>query len=142
MGFNVYNPLAVCKSCVVVAAFASNHLSALALPSESIITNHLMASERQMIRDPGKLNKKRALQLKDLELKRANYARAVQLVSEKIMARKDMELARAEYEKILIEIATTGTSAASVLAAINKQRSQLHDLTSESGIAATGVGTF
>lgn len=95
-----------------------------------------------MIKDASKLDKKRALQLKDLELKRGNYARAVQLVSEKIMARKDMEQARIEYEKVLIEIATNGSSAASVLAAINRQRSQLHDLTSETGIAATGVGAF
>jgi multidrug resistance efflux pump len=142
LGFNVYNLFAVCKLCAMIAALAVSHLSAFAVTTETTVANYLIASEREMIKDASKLDKKRALQLKDLELKRGNYARAVQLVSEKIMARKDMEQARIEYEKVLIEIATNGSSAASVLAAINRQRSQLHALTSETGIAATGVGAF
>jgi multidrug resistance efflux pump len=142
LGQTVYNSPAVCKLITLLASVALSVGAVEALTNESAVANYLLASEKEMIGGLANLDKKRALLLKDLELKRGNYARSVQLLSEKIMARKDMELARIEYEKVLIELAAHGKSAASVLSAINKQRAQLHDMTSERGIASTGIGAY
>lgn len=127
---------------LLTAVFMIDSASAFGFTNETAVSNYLINTEKEMIRI-GNLDKKRALLLKDLELKRANYARAIQLLSEKVLARKDLEQARIEYEKVLIELVSSGgRSAEWILAAINKQRSQLQDLTDSRGIAATGAGAY
>ena len=139
VSFNVYNWAAPARAFTLIGALALSTASSFAVSTETAVKNFLLSSEKDMLGVIQNPNKKQALLLKDLELKRGDYARTVQLLSEKILARKEMEEARIHYEKILIELASNGRSASGILASINRQRSQLNEMTSERGIAATGT---
>jgi len=99
------------------------------------IEKRLLQFERSMGLSGRVMDKREALLMRDLELKRLGFARSAQLFSEGISPRKDVEAARAEYEKVLIELGAHKKKLAKVLHSIEQQRRAV-DVLNSPGVAS------
>jgi multidrug resistance efflux pump len=89
------------------------------------IQRTLQGVERALRLDGVPASTQQAILQKDLELKRNDYARSVQLVFEGIESQKELEKARAAYEKQLIQSSAGSVPIGKVLSQIKKLRQQI-----------------
>ena len=103
------------------------------------IVQKLIRSEKKMKIPTIPGDKNQALIAKELELKRVEYARSIELYAEKIGARKDMEKAQIDYEKSLIGFGSQNVNFKNILAGIKQQRAELSSIVESKGLASIRI---
>jgi hypothetical protein len=91
----------------------------------------LLSAERSLGLNGYPTAAKQAPLQQDMELKRSEYVRAIQLVLEGIESEKNLEKSRAEYEKSLIQAASSKIQIGKVLGELRRSRDTIAGLRKE-----------
>jgi multidrug resistance efflux pump len=99
-------------------------LVALGMPAygAASISQILLESEQRLGFQSALDSEKDALHGIDIELKRADFSRAIELRGEGILSAKDLDKARAEYEKALIKFGASRHKLKQTLKEVKVQR--------------------